>query len=104
MRPLKNQTWPIAMFIFKLHEESQYGNGIPGCSVSLTMTVRPMQVIDKVIRQRGMTAIFHEDERWANCYIKSLNLLSNILAKQIALEAGAYEAILVKDGFITEGN
>ena len=75
----------------------------PDAPVSITMTVRPMQVIDKVIRQRGMTAIFHEDERWANCYIKSLNLLPNILAKQIALEAGTYEAILVKDGFITEG-
>ncbi|KXH84079.1 D-amino-acid transaminase [Sporosarcina sp. HYO08] len=75
----------------------------PDAPVSITMTVRPMQVTEETEREKGKTAIFHEDERWTNCYIKSLNLLPNILAKQTAQEAGCYEAILVKDGFVTEG-
>ncbi|MBI0578000.1 D-amino-acid transaminase [Neobacillus cucumis] len=75
----------------------------PAASVSMTMTVRSVQAMENEARVKGMKAIFHEDERWANCYIKSLNLLPNILAKQIAHEAGCYEAILVRDGFITEG-
>ena len=75
----------------------------PDAPVSISMTVRPMRVIEDSVRQAGMTAIFHEDERWKNCYIKSLNLLPNILAKQKAEDAGCYEAILVKDNFVTEG-
>ncbi|MED1468942.1 D-amino-acid transaminase [Bacillus salipaludis] len=75
----------------------------PAAPVSITMTVRSVQTMENEARVKGMKAIFHEDERWANCYIKSLNLLPNILAKQIAHEAGCYEAILVRDGFITEG-
>lgn len=70
---------------------------------SITMTVRPMEVIATEERLAGKTAIFHEDERWKNCYIKSLNLLPNILAKQVANDAGAYEAILIRDGYVTEG-
>jgi D-alanine transaminase len=76
----------------------------PTVPVSITMTVRPAKIIPQTTRENGETAIFHEDERWANCYIKSLNLLPNILAKQTAFEAGCYEAILVRDGFVTEAS
>jgi D-alanine transaminase len=75
----------------------------PDVPVSISMTVRPASPISQEVREKGQTAIFHEDERWANCYIKSLNLLPNILAKQTAYEAGCFEAILVRDGFVTEG-
>ncbi len=45
------------------------------------------------------------DERWAHPHIKSLQLLPNVLAKQAAREAGAFEAWLVdRDGFVTEGS
>lgn len=60
-------------------------------------TPRP---IDKLTY--GVTAITYPDERWKNCYIKSLNLLPNIIAKQNAKEHGAYEAILHKDDNVTE--
>ena len=43
------------------------------------------------------------DLRWGRCSIKSLNLLPNILSKQQANEAGAFEALLIKDGMVTEG-
>jgi D-alanine transaminase len=75
----------------------------PDVPVSISMTVRPASPISQEVREKGQTAIFHDDERWANCYIKSLNLLPNILAKQTAYEAGCYEAILVRDRFVTEG-
>src|SRR5699024_6945301 len=42
----------------------------------------------------GVGAITLADERWKNCYIKSLNLLPNLMAKQEAHDAGCYEAIL----------
>lgn len=52
--------------------------------------------------RNGVGAIVKTDERWQNCYIKSLNLLPNVLAKQEAYEKGCYEAILHRDGVVTE--
>lgn len=50
----------------------------------------------------GMKTITTEDVRWDNCYIKSLNLLPNVLAKQEAHEKGCGEAILHRNGTVTE--
>lgn len=53
----------------------------------------------------GVKAITTPDIRWGRCDIKSTALLPNILAKQLAREAGAYEAWLVdEDGNVTEGS
>lgn len=52
--------------------------------------------------QNGVGTIIQKDVRWEYCYIKSLNLLPNVLAKQAAKEQGCYESILHKDGLITE--
>jgi D-alanine transaminase len=48
-------------------------------------------------------AITLADIRWAFCHIKATTLLPNALMRQQALEAGAYEAILIRDGWVTEG-
>ncbi len=45
-----------------------------------------------------------EDIRWLRCDIKSLNLLPNVLAKQEAKEQDCYEAILHRNGTVTEGS
>lgn len=75
----------------------------PDVPVSVTMTVREAKPLPEEVREKGVSVITLEDERWANCYIKSLNLLPNILAKQEAHDAGAYEAILIRNGVVTEG-
>lgn len=51
----------------------------------------------------GVTAITRPDERWGRCDIKSTALLPNVLARHEAAEAGAVEAILIDDGYVTEG-
>lgn len=76
----------------------------PDVPVSVTLTVNEITPLDSVFRENGVKAMFHEDERWANCYIKSLNLLPNLLAKQIAYEEGCFEAIFHRDDWITEGS
>src|SRR5574339_489044 len=45
-----------------------------------------------------------QDLRWGRCDIKSINLLPNVLARQQAKVAGVFEAILVRDGEVTEGS
>jgi D-alanine transaminase len=51
----------------------------------------------------GTAAITHPDLRWGRCDLKTLNLLPNILASQTAKEKGAFEAMLIRDGVVTEG-
>lgn len=54
--------------------------------------------------EKGVAVVTVPDQRWARRDIKSVALLPNILAKQQAREAGAYEAWLVDaEGFVTEG-
>ena len=55
-------------------------------------------------KANGIAVCTHPDLRWKRCDIKSLNLLGNVLATQEAKEAGAYDAILVRDGVVTEGS
>lgn len=54
-------------------------------------------------RQTGVTAITANDNRWLRCDIKAIALLPNVLLRQLALDAGATEVILLREGFLTEG-
>ncbi len=54
-------------------------------------------------RDAGLKGITLADIRWARCDLKTVNLLGPVLARQAAQEAGAYEALLHRDGMITEG-
>ncbi len=51
----------------------------------------------------GIKAITHEDIRWQYCDIKAITLLPSVLLRHKAKEQGAKEAILVRDGYVTEG-
>ena len=59
--------------------------------------------IPRELREHGATAITYADLRWARCDWKTVNLLGSVLARQAASEVGAYEAILHRDGVVTEG-
>ena len=52
----------------------------------------------------GVAAITLDDIRWSRCDIKSVALLANVLMRQQAVSEGASEAILIRDGFATEGS
>ncbi|MCW9064947.1 MAG: D-amino-acid transaminase [Ignavibacteriaceae bacterium] len=54
-------------------------------------------------QEKGVKVILQEDIRWLRCDIKSTSLLPVVLANQKAIEEDAVEAILVRDGVITEG-
>ena len=66
------------------------------------MFIKPITT-DLGTLQEGVKAITLPDERWARVDIKTLNLIPNILAQTKAEKKGAYTAILVRDGIVTEG-
>ena len=61
---------------------------------------RPLPEYD---HSAGISAIIEEDIRWKYCHIKAITLLPSVMLRHKARDAGATEAILVKDGYITEG-
>ena len=71
---------------------------------ALVMTAKHLHFRD-VISDNGVKAITVPDERWARRDIKTIQLLANCRAKQLAAEQGAYEAIMVMpDGSVSEGS
>ena len=54
--------------------------------------------------EQGVAAVTHVDERWLHCDIKSTSLLGNVLMKQYAIDHGASETVMLRDGYLTEGS
>ena len=52
---------------------------------------------------KGVNTITYEDLRWKRRDIKTVNLLPNIIAANMAKKKKAYEAILIQNGKVTEG-
>jgi D-alanine transaminase len=75
----------------------------PTTAVAPTMLVMVSAFSPSEARYAGTKAITQPDVRWLRCDIKTVQLLPNVLARQAATEAGASEAIFVRDGVITEG-
>jgi D-alanine transaminase len=70
---------------------------------TLSMFVSYLPPLPEKVRREGIKCVVLKDDRWAHPFIKTLNLLPNILAKQTAEEKGAYEAILVREnGHVSE--
>ncbi len=70
---------------------------------TLVMTFRPNKPLSDAMRNEGVSVISTEDIRWARCYVKSLNLLPNVMAREAAKRVGAFESLFVRDGKVMEG-
>jgi len=80
-----------------------FPKGIKPALVVTARAIAPEKI--EANNRNGVAVATVPDIRWGRCDIKSVSLLPNVLAKQAAREAGAYEAWLVdKDGFVTEGS
>ncbi|WP_024327156.1 D-amino acid aminotransferase [Thioalkalivibrio sp. AKL19] len=63
----------------------------------------PIRPLPEAVRVEGVAAVTAEDCRWERCDIKATTLLANVLNRQEAMERGAVEAVLLRDGKLTEG-
>ncbi|MCY0880474.1 MAG: aminotransferase class IV, partial [Firmicutes bacterium] len=71
---------------------------------TVLMWARPLARPDSSTVSQGVPVMTVPDDRWANVWLKTVNLLPNILAKTKAQRQGCQEAIFVRDGFVTEGS
>jgi D-alanine transaminase len=64
----------------------------------------PLSAPSDELIARGVSAISAEDNRWLRCDIKAISLLPNVLLRQMSVDAGCSETVLIRDNeFLTEG-
>jgi D-alanine transaminase len=70
-----------------------------------TVFAMVLQVVppDIDVLSAGISVVTVEDFRWNACDIKSTSLVANVMLKQQAAQADVEDAILIKDGCVTEG-
>jgi len=54
-------------------------------------------------RENGIAVLSAVDNRWLRCHLKTVSLLPNVLLRQQAIDVGAAETILLRDGILSEG-
>jgi D-alanine transaminase len=64
----------------------------------------PLPVTPATTLENGVECVTAQDTRWAQCDIKSVSLLANILLRQLAVDAHATETILLRDGELMEAS
>ena len=71
---------------------------------TLVMFTQKKALVDNPLAARGITVITVPELRWRRRDVKTVGLLAASMAKQAALDAGADDAWMVEDGFVTEGS
>lgn len=76
----------------------------PDLKPTVFVMAEPEKPVDIDAGPAAVKTILLPDLRWHRCDIKSLLLLPNCMAKMQAKHAGCAEAILHRDGIVTEGS
>jgi D-alanine transaminase len=74
-----------------------------GVVPTVFMMSNPLVTSTPELMESGVAAVSAADNRWLRCDIKAISLLPNVLLRQLAVDAGAAETLLLRDGFLTEG-
>ncbi len=98
--------YPMAkIYVQMTRGEAERSHAFPSAiKPTFIMTVLKLSPFPPALKTSGVEMITTEDLRWGRCDIKSLNLLPNVLAQQKAKKAGVYEALMVRNGKVTEGS
>ena len=74
--------------------------GVEPTVFMMTLNVEP---VDVKVLEKGIETVTIEDFRWSACDIKSTSLVANVMLRQQATQYGVVDAILIKEGKVTEG-
>jgi D-alanine transaminase len=75
-----------------------------GVKPTVFMMANPLVTPPQSQRDLGVAAVTVADNRWLRCDIKSVSLLANCLLRQAAVDQGAVESVLLREGMLTEGS
>jgi len=76
----------------------------PPVNPTVFMMSNPLLTPPAELLRSGIACITAPDNRWLRCDIKAIALLPNVLLRQMAVDAGCAETILIRNNeFMTEG-
>lgn len=70
---------------------------------TIFMMVLQVGAVDLDAVEKGIETITMEDFRWHACDIKSISLVANVMLREQATQSGVVDAILIREGYVTEG-
>jgi D-alanine transaminase len=100
----KNESEDQSLYLQVTRGPAPRDHAFPPTSVpTVSMMSNPLIVSTREQYEHGIAAISTRDIRWDRCDIKAISLLPNVLMRQMAVDAGAVEAVMFRDGILTEG-
>ena len=75
-----------------------------GLTQTVFMMANPLPTPKREIYEKGIAAVSLDDNRWLRCHIKATALLGAVMLKHESNNAGADEAVLFRDGYLTESS
>ena len=75
-----------------------------GVAPTVFMMSNPLATPSREQVEGGVAVVTADDNRWHRCDLKTISLLGNVLMRQLAADAGALEAVMFRDGFLTEAS
>ena len=75
-----------------------------GLTQTVFMMVNPLATPKPEIYAKGISCVSLDDNRWLKCHIKSVALLGAVLLKHESNQGGYDEAVLFRDGYLTESS
>jgi D-alanine transaminase len=102
----RHSVWPRQSFYLQVtrgvaKRDHPFPSGVPPTVFAVPW---PWAQIPREQIEQGIRVVTHADERWLHCDIKSISLLGNVLMKQFAVDHGASETVMFRDGRLTEGS
>lgn len=75
----------------------------PGLTPTVFVMGGEMKLASAGQREQGVACVTADDFRWQKAHIKSTSLLGSVFSRQIAVDAGAAETVMFRDGLLSEG-
>ena len=75
-----------------------------GVPATVFMMSNPLATPSAEQVERGVAVVTAADERWLHCDWKTISLVGNVLARQLAADHGAIETVMFRDGYLTEAS
>lgn len=75
-----------------------------GVAPTVFLFTAPLVAPTAAQRDAGVAAVSSADIRWARCDLKTVSMVANVLMRQLAVDAGCTETIMLRDGFLSEGS
>ena len=75
-----------------------------GVKPTVFMMSNPLVLPTREQVDRGVAVVTAQDNRWLRCDLKTTSLLGNVLMRQLAVDRDAIEAVMFRDGHLTEAS